>query len=127
MVRKGAVEELEGSGNERNLESMSILAGGETILSRLTSRGVLVDNVVSLLMTGIRDGGVCGKGDGGCGEAVREGEERAELRNRRFISSMASSVVIFGFGDELEGLEKMFGLDFTGSRFAGRSGVLRLS
>jgi hypothetical protein len=27
MVRKGAVEELEGSGNERNLESTSILAG----------------------------------------------------------------------------------------------------
>lgn len=47
MVRKGAVEELEGSGNERNLESMSTLAGGETILSRLISRDVLPVNVVS--------------------------------------------------------------------------------
>ena len=121
MVRSGAVEELEGSGNERNLESMSILAGGETTLSLLTSRDV------PLLMTGIRDGGVCGKGDGGCREVVGEGVERVELRNRCFISSMASSVVIFGFGDELEGLEKMFGLGFAGSRFVGRSGVLKLS
>jgi len=47
MVRKGAVEELEGSGNERNLESTSMLAGGETILSRLTSRDVVFDSVVS--------------------------------------------------------------------------------
>jgi len=47
MVRKGAVEELEGSGNERNLESTNILAGGETILSRLISRRMLPDNVVS--------------------------------------------------------------------------------
>jgi len=127
MVRKGAVEELEGSGNERNLESMSILAGGEMILSRFISRGVLLDKVVSRLTTGIRDGGACGKGEGGWGEAVGEGEERAEPRNRCFISSMASSVVIFGFGDELEGPEKMFGLDFAGSRFVGRSGVLKLS
>lgn len=78
-------------------------------------------------MMGIRDGGVCGKGEGGWGEAVGEGEERAELRNRCFISAMASSVVIFVFGDELEGLENMFGLDFTGSRSVGRSGVLKLS
>ena len=106
---------------------MSILAGGETILSRLTFRDVLLDNVVSLLMMGIRDGGVCGKGDGGCGEVVEEGEERVEPRNRCFISSMASSAVIFGFGDELEGLEKMLGLGFAGSRFVGRSGVLKLS
>jgi len=47
MVRKGVVEELEGSGNERNLESTSMLAGGETILSRLISRGVVLANVVS--------------------------------------------------------------------------------
>lgn len=126
-MRKGAVEELEGSGNERNLESMSMLAGGETILSRLISRDALLDDVVSRLMTGMRDGGVCGKGEGGCGEPVGEGEERAEFRNRCFISLTASSVVIFGFGDELEGLEKMFGLGFAGSRFAGRSGVLKLS
>lgn len=46
-VRKGAVEVLEGSGNERNLESISMLAGGETILSRLISRDLLLDNVVS--------------------------------------------------------------------------------
>ena len=46
MVRKGAVEVLEGSGNERNFESTSILAGGETILSRLISRDVVVDSVV---------------------------------------------------------------------------------
>lgn len=127
MVRKGAVEELEGSGNERNLESMSILAGGEIILFRLISRGVMLDTVVSWLMTGIRDGGVCGKGEGGWGEAVGEGEERAELRNRCFISSTASLVVIFGFGDELEGLGNIFGLDLAGSRLVGRSGVLRLS
>ena len=126
-VRKGAVEELEGSGNERNLESMSILAGGETILSRLISRGVVLDNVVSWLMMGIRDGGTCGKGEGGWGEAVGEGEERAELRNRCFISSTASPAVIFGFGDVLEGLENIFGLDFAGSRWVGRSGVLKLS
>lgn len=88
---------------------------------------MLLDNVVSRLVTGMRDGGVCGKGEGDCGEAVGEGEERAEFRNRCFISSMASSVVIFGFGDELEGPEKMLGLDFAGSRFVGRSGVLKLS
>jgi hypothetical protein len=127
MVRKGAIEELQGSGNERNLESMSILAGGETILSRLISRGTLIDNVASLLMTGIRDGGVCGNGDGGCGEVVGEGEGRAELRNRCFISSMASSVVFFGLGEESEGLEKIFGLGFASSRFVWRSGVLKLS
>lgn len=126
-MRKGAVEELEGSGNERNLESMSMLAGGETILSRLISRDVLLDNVVSRLMMGMRDGGVCGRGEGGCGESVGEREGRAEFRNRCFISSIASSVVIFDFGDELEGLEKTFGLGFAGSRFAGRSGVLKLS
>jgi hypothetical protein len=84
MVRKGAVEELEGSGNERNLESMSKLAGGETILSRLISREVLLGNVVSWLMTGMRDGGVCGKGEGSCGEAVGEGEERAEFKKSLF-------------------------------------------
>ena len=125
MVRKGALEELEGSGNERNLESISILAGGETILSRLISWGAL--HVMSRMMTGMRDGGVCGKGEGGCGGAVGGGEGRAEFKNRCFISSMASSVVIFGFGDEPEGLGKMFGLDFSGSRFVGRSGVLKLS
>ena len=59
--------------------------------------------------------------------AVGEGEERAEFRNRCFISSTASSVAIFGFGDELEGPENMFGLEFTGSRFVGRSGVLKPS
>ena len=126
-MRKGAVEELEGSGNERNLESMSMLAGGETILSRLISRDVLLDDMVSRLMMGMRDGGVCGRGEGGCGEPVEEGERRAEFRNRCFISSIASSVVIFDFGDELEGLGKMFGLGFADSRFAGRSGVLKLS
>jgi hypothetical protein len=127
MVRKGAVEELEGSGNERNLESMTMLAGGKTILSRLTSRGVLLDDMVSLLMTGIRDGGVCGNGEGGVAEAVGEGEERVEFRNRCLISSTASSVVIVCFGDELGGLENIFGLDFAGPRFVGRSGVLKLS
>ena len=78
-------------------------------------------------MTGIRDGGVCGNGEGGFGEAVGEGEERAESRNRCFISLTASSVVIFDFGDVLEELENMFGLDFSGSRFVGRSGVIKLS
>ena len=127
MVRKGAVEELVGSGNERNLESMSAPAGGETILSRLISRGVLLGNLVSRLITGIRDGGVCGSGVGGGGESVGEVEERAEFRNRCFISSTASPFVTFGFGGELEGLENIFGLDFAGSRFVGRSGVLKLS
>lgn len=75
-------------------------------------------------MTGIRDGGVCGNGEGCFGEVVEEGEERAEFRNRCFISLMASPGVISGFGDELEGVENTFGLDFTGSRFVGRSGVL---
>lgn len=78
-------------------------------------------------MTGIFDGGVCGKGVGGCGEAVGEGEERAELKNRCFISSTASSVDIFGFGDELEGVKKIFGLDLGGSRLVERSGVLKPS
>lgn len=45
-MRKGTVDELEGSGNERNLESKSKLAGGEAILSRLISREALLDNVV---------------------------------------------------------------------------------
>lgn len=127
-MRRGAVEELDGSGNERNLESMTILAGGETILSRLMSRSLLLDNVASRLMTGIRDGGVCGNGEGGVGGAVgEEEEEREEFRNRCFISSIASPFVIFDFGDELEGLENMFGLGFVGSRFVGRSGVLKLS
>ena len=127
MVRKGAVEELEGSGNERNLESISTLAGGETILSRLVSRDLLLDNLASWFMTGIRDGGVCGKGEGACGEAVGEGEERAEFKNRCFISSTASSVATFDFGEELEVVENIFGLDFAGSRLVERSGVLRLS
>jgi hypothetical protein len=127
MVRKGAVEELEGSGNERNFESMNVPAGGETTLSRLMSRGVLLGNVVSWLMTGVREGGVWGKGDGEFGETVGEGEELAEPRNRCFISSMASSVVTSGLGDELEELENILGLDFAGSRFVGRSGVLKLS
>lgn len=78
-------------------------------------------------MIGIRDGGVCGKGEGWCGEAVGEGEERAEFKNRCFISSTASSVVIFDFGDDFEGVEKTFGLDFTGSRLLERSGVLNSS
>ena len=75
-------------------------------------------------MTGMRDGGVCGNGEGCFGEVVGEGEERAEFRNRCFISLMASPGVISGFGDELEGVENTFGLDFAGSRFVGRSGVL---
>lgn len=127
MVRKGAVEELDGSGNERNLESINKLAGGETILSRLISRGVVLNSVVSRLMTGMRDGGVCGRGEGGCGEAAGEGEEREEFKNRCFISAIASSVVIFDFDEGLGGLQKMLGLDFAGSRFVGRSGVLKLS
>lgn len=46
-MRNGAVEELEGSGNERNLESTSILAGGERILFGLISQDVLLDSVTS--------------------------------------------------------------------------------
>lgn len=88
---------------------------------------MLLDNVVSLLITGMRDGGVCGKGVGGCGEAVGEGEERAEFRNRCFISSTASSVVIFDLGDELEVVGKILGLDLADSRLVERSGVLKLS
>jgi len=78
-------------------------------------------------MTGMRDGGVRGSGEGGFGDVVGEGEEREEFRNRCFISLMASPGVISGFGDELEGLENTFGLGFAGSRFVGRSGVLKLS
>jgi hypothetical protein len=54
---------------------------------------------------------------------------RSERSSGIVVSSLqqASSVVLFGFGDELEGLEKIFGLDFAGSRFVGRSGVLKLS
>ena len=110
------------------MESISILAGGETILSRLISRDALLDSVVSLLVaTGIRDGGVEGRGEGGWGKAVGDGEERAEFKNRCFISLTASPGVIFDFGDELEGLEKIFGLDFAGSRLVERSGVLKSS
>lgn len=106
---------------------MNALAGGEAIVSRLIFRGVVLDNVVSWQMTGMRDGGVRGNGEGGFGEVVGEGEERAEFRNRCFICSTAPPAVISGFGDELEGLENTVWLGFSGSRFVGRSGVLKLS
>lgn len=83
LVRSGATEELDGSAKDKNWES-----GREIELEALDLKD---GDTGSREATGIRDWDVlCVGEDTGFGED--DGELRADSKNRRFISSIASSV-----------------------------------